>query len=436
MTVESEKVINNNLYNLGRKQAQLGLPLAFLDTMQMGNTPSKTRSDALALCTNFLNQLGKYIINEYKTAVTPSNLKYFLAIYLMSHNPCIATSFKTSGKTDITYNTDVLTLDKHYIETVFNYYNDMEHNTVPERIFKAIDKFDFSQTDADAVEYLKLKAPRIDIQKAKVVVPRTPLNVISLIPMPMLEGYIQQLALKAQNELLELHFLKANGISRKIYYTLDSTFLKNIYHTDISAKETLEISQPNYIRYFGAFSQQDIDRGTLTGFLSLPDVGTYYQQEVMSTMRKVNLTTLTEVKSITDANSKEVNELALYSNVDLDRVFESLIQYTSALPKENIKDAYKLITTDAKTVRIKTDIEDIDNYTEALIKYINYYQMLDESQAKKVLYKIMLDNKELFNKANKDYITIDVLNPNSTPSQPKPTEVINIATETNDFFNF
>lgn len=446
-TAEMQHKNAEMLYTLGYNQAKAGLPLAFLDFKMVGNTPSQTRKKSLDMVMPLIKKISQLIIKQRGSEVTPKNLKYYLTEFFLLNGGCLTTSIKASHKTDITYSTNVSTINSDYITSMFKFYNDAEHAEVPARIVKALDNIDIvgvSQDILDSVDYVQVKVPKIDILKSKVTIPRIPLNIISLVPIEMAEGYAKGLESLAQTALIELNFLKSNGISRKIYYTLDSKFTQAIYNNTAASDAVLDISRGNNVHYFRAMDPQTqtSERGALTGHLSLPDLGNFFEQDAVTIMRKVNMTTVTDIKVITDVNAKEVYNLNLYANVDLDRVVDSFTQYISCMSQSDAKTLYQELINNPNTPNVKQDLvnSQAQSDKDVFFKYLNYYTMLDSTQAAKVIYKLMLDHEEMLKAIASAYegtITNDILNNQESSIAPQDVvHPLNIAIDTSDTLDF
>lgn len=420
--------IKEIFYNLGKAQAENGLPLAFVD-INSHTFSSTDRTKSLNVATGVTQAIKGHIVNnnvkEYQNQLTleglsaelintkveifKSNLEVTrveLFEYMYKNHMLIVEGLKFKGKEeDINKQFDielmVSSLDPRSIHYVYNWNADFTgKQPVPDRIVKRVEKdVNTEELVTDEVNFLQANILKFDIGKNKVTAPRTKANIVAYIPLEQAIGYVNELMRREMKGMVRLEYRKVNGTNRSQYITADMNYLLKLYRSNTSLMQKYyDLSIPNVVNYMG----YSAPRAVLSGAYKVPDVGLSIHED--SILRRINLGAITEIEYINDMDHPAMEMLAKYIDVNLTAVHEEFTQAVSTMQHDDRLKLWDVLQTAKGTPN--TELKEGQLLVDEIMKYINYYIMFGSTTAKKHLHTLMIENADLFPGYAASYSTV------------------------------
>lgn len=381
-------------FNLGVTQAQLHLPLAFVDVVDY-TFDSPQRTTSLETAAPVVNAVRAHIKEVQGLQAEPTDAE--LLDFMLNKGYVLTESVKMKKKGSSRVLGGIELNMSSNNAAIVNYCLSWNRNPgdapeIADRIKKAvIDRYNGlikpELNEEDGTVFAKLL--KLDPNKNKITVSRVPSRVIFFAPFEQVQGYVQELLKLSTNNMIKLTYKKTNGVQRDQYITGSHLFLKAIYNTQPSmVAKYYDASLPTSTTFLGKQTPYSV----LGGSLQIPDLG--LSNHANTIMRKVNLGALEGVEVITDPTAPIIQELSRYTQVDLAKVQDTFNMYLSEMPQASREELWSILQADKQTPNTSRDVNKL--LVGELLTYVNYYIMLESTQAKKHLHDIMVSNPTMF----------------------------------------
>lgn len=387
--------IKDIFYDLGRKQAEASLPLAFIDFNEF-TLDSEKRKQSLSLANKIVSLVKQHLKSEApETEPNEEDVFNYLVLNGLVLTECV--KLKNKGK-KVTLELLMMSNNAKIINYCYTWNKPGEVIEVPKNVQKAVvarsikeeDEEEGKQlTKEDDYVYLPTNALKLDFSKNKVTVPRVKSNVISVIPFEQIQGYVDVLLKKTNDNLVKIVYKKVNNTKRVQYISGNLGFLQQIYYTSPTlAQRFYESSLPPTGNFLNRTTPYCIQKGVL----NFPDIGLNEYDSTI--MRKINLGTILDVEYINDKTDKIFLELGRYANVNIAATLEKMQEGISSMTMEQMEAFWDILQNDSNM--IKAERSKNKSIIEDLVTYLNYYILVNSTQGRKYLHDIMIANKELF----------------------------------------
>ena len=293
----------------------------------------------------------------------------------------------------VSVQTNYATLNKKLLEI---YWDKFKEEPLPTRLINAQIKaeqlmFKSDQTTDTPTDFLM--TPKVDLNIGKITNMTKPKQLLSLVPIHQVVGYVTGLYEVMKNNLIEVEYFRTDFKKRTQYISQNPTIVGQVYNGN---SEVISIIS-NKTRDTQIVSPHlELTTDMIDGWLSAPDLGMYIknlrEQGIDNILRKITLTNITSIRPLQDPKRTSIiADLSLMSEYNLDEaymIFENNVSLADAYTLSKIKDVYDTTTG---VLHIKSNIGTFSLLDSANLTVLSY-----SSSGKRALLKMMLTHPDLF----------------------------------------